>query len=138
MARETCATLVPEALARGADLGFEDGGHAPIRAQPVLVRELIANLIDNALRYAPAATITVGVAQDGAGVLLSVEDDGPGIPPEERARVFDRFYRLRGTTGDGAGLGLAIVRQIAERYGGSVTLGDGAGKGLRVEVRFPA
>ena len=138
LARETCATLVPEALARGADLGFEDGGHAPIRAQPVLVRELIANLIDNALRYAPAATITVGVAQDGAGVLLSVEDDGPGIPPEERARVFDRFYRLRGTTGDGAGLGLAIVRQIAERYGGSVTLGDGAGKGLRVEVRFPA
>jgi two-component system, OmpR family, sensor histidine kinase TctE len=138
LARETCATLVPEALARGADLGFEDGGHALIRAQPVLVRELIANLIDNALRYAPAATITVGVGRDPAGVLLSVEDDGPGIPREERSRVFERFYRVRGTTGDGAGLGLAIVRQIAQRYGGSVTLGDGAGKGLRVEVHFPA
>ena len=138
LARETCASLVPEALARGADLGFSDGGHALIRAQPVLVRELLANLIDNALRYAPAATITVGVARDASGVLLSVEDDGPGIPPEERSRAFERFYRVQGTAGDGAGLGLAIVRQIAQRYGGTVTLGDAAGKGLRVEVRFPA
>jgi two-component system sensor histidine kinase TctE len=140
LTRETCATLVPEALAHGADLGFEDRGGAPIHAQPFLIRELLANLIDNAVRYAPAATITVGVAQQpDAEVVLSVEDDGPGIPVEERLRVFDRFYRVRGTPGDGAGLGLAIVREIAQRYGGSVHLRDGArGKGLRVEVRFPA
>jgi two-component system sensor histidine kinase TctE len=138
LARATCAALVPEALARGADLGFEDGGNAVIRAQPVLVRELLANLIDNALRYAPAATITVGVSQQGADAVLSVQDDGPGIPEEERARVFERFYRVRGTPGDGAGLGLSIVREIAQRHGGSVSLADAAGKGLRVEVRFPA
>jgi len=139
LARETCATLVPEALSHGADLGFEDGGTAVIRAQPVLLRELLANLIDNSLRYARGATITVGVARQDPGVLLSVEDNGPGIPPEERARVFDRFYRVRGTPGDGAGLGLAIVREIAQRYGGAVALLDGAGgRGLRVEVSFPA
>jgi two-component system sensor histidine kinase TctE len=139
LARETCATLVPDALSHGADLGFENGGAAPVLAQPVLVRELLANLIDNAVRYAPGATITVGVRQEGGEIVLSVEDDGPGIPPDERGRVFDRFYRVRGTPGDGAGLGLAIVREIAERYGGSVSLvaGDG-GKGVRVEVRFPA
>ena len=71
--------------------------------------------------------------------ICTVEDNGPGIPPEERARVFDRFYRVRGTPGDGAGLGLAIVREIAQRYGGAVALLDGAGgRGLRVEVSFPA
>jgi two-component system sensor histidine kinase TctE len=68
-----------------------------------------------------------------------VEDDGPGIPADERSRVFERFYRIRGTRGDGAGLGLAIVREIAGGHGGTVDLTDGpGGKGLRVEVRFPA
>lgn len=139
VAREACTVLVPEAIRHGADLGFESSGSAPIHAQPLLVRELIANLIDNALRYAPGAKITVGVARPDAAAVLSVEDDGPGIPSAERTRVFQRFYRVRGTPGDGAGLGLAIVREIAQRYGGSVTLLDGAhGTGLRVEVRFPA
>ena len=140
LAREACAALVPEALARRADLGFEEDGEALIQAHPVLVRELIANLVDNALRYAPGANITVRVeAQRRANVLLVVEDDGPGIPREERSRVFERFYRLRGTKGDGAGLGLAIVREIARSHGGTVEAGDGSGgKGLRIEVCFPA
>ncbi|HXN56292.1 MAG TPA: sensor histidine kinase [Myxococcales bacterium] len=139
VAREACTALVPEALSRRVDLGFEEEGPAPIRAQALLVRELIGNLVDNALRYAPRGTITVRVARPGpAFVSLVVEDDGPGIPPEERGRVFDRFYRIRGTQGDGAGLGLAIVREIARRHGGTVSLADGpGGKGLRVEVRFP-
>jgi two-component system sensor histidine kinase TctE len=139
LARETCTTLVPDALAHGADLGFEDLGSEPIHGQPLLIRELLANLIDNSVRYAPHGTVTVGVRQDGPDVVLSVEDDGPGIPGDERSKVFERFYRVRGTPGDGAGLGLSIVREIAQRYRGSVTLLDGAGgKGLRVEVRFPA
>jgi two-component system, OmpR family, sensor histidine kinase TctE len=140
VAREACTALVPDALARRADLGFEEAGPAPMRGQALLVRELIGNLVDNALRYAPGGTITVRVARPGpAFVSLVVEDDGPGIPPEERGRVFDRFYRIRGTQGDGAGLGLAIVREIARRHGGTVSLADGpGGKGLRVEVRFPA
>jgi two-component system sensor histidine kinase TctE len=139
VAREACTALVPEALSRRVDLGFEEEGPATMRGQSLLVRELIGNLVDNALRYAPRGTITVRVARPGpAFVSLVVEDDGPGIPPEERGRVFDRFYRIRGTQGDGAGLGLAIVREIARRHGGTVSLADGAGgKGLRVEVRFP-
>jgi signal transduction histidine kinase len=68
-----------------------------------------------------------------------VEDDGPGIPPEDRARVLERFYRRPGTPGGGAGLGLPIVAQIAEGHGATLRLFDGAGgKGLRVELRFPA
>jgi two-component system sensor histidine kinase TctE len=140
VAREACAALVPDALARKADLGFAEEGPAWISAQPLLVRELIGNLIDNALRYAPGGTITVRVAQsEPSSILLAVEDDGPGIPREERERVFERFYRVRGTSGDGAGLGLAIVREIARRHRASVELTDGpGGKGLRVEVRFAA
>jgi two-component system sensor histidine kinase TctE len=140
VAREACVALVPDALARKADLGFADEGPAWIHAQPLLVRELIGNLIDNALRYAPGSTITVRVAQEApSGILLVVEDDGPGIPREERERVFERFYRVRGTSGDGAGLGLAIVREIARRHRAVVELTDGpGGKGLRVEVRFAA
>lgn len=140
VAREACSALVPEALARRIDLGFEEDGPARVRGQPLLVRELIGNLVDNALRYAPRGTITVRVARPSPGfVSLVVEDDGPGIPAAERARVFDRFYRIRGTQGDGAGLGLAIVREIARGHGGTVILGEGpGGKGLRAEVRFPA
>jgi two-component system sensor histidine kinase TctE len=140
VAREACAALVPEALARRADLGFEEEGPALIRARPLLIRELIANLVDNALRYAPAATVTVRAAHPSpTRVLLVVEDDGPGIPEDERSRVFERFYRIRGTRGDGAGLGLAIVHEIASSHGATVDLSDGpGGKGLRVEVRFPS
>jgi two-component system sensor histidine kinase TctE len=139
VAREVCSALVPDALAGRADLGFEEEGPALIRARPLLIRELIGNLVDNALRYAPAGTVTVRVARPSPErVLLVVEDDGPGIPAGERSRVFERFYRIRGTRGDGAGLGLAIVREIASRYRGTVQLADGpGGKGLRVEVRFP-
>jgi two-component system sensor histidine kinase TctE len=140
VAREACAALVPDALARKADLGFADEGPAWILAQPLFVRELIGNLIDNALRYAPGSTITLRVVQAApSGILLVVEDDGPGIAREERERVFERFYRVRGTRGDGAGLGLAIVREIARRHRATVALTDGpGGKGLRVEVRFDA
>lgn len=140
VAREACAALVPEALARKTDLGFADEGPAWIRGHALLVRELIGNLIDNALRYAPGATVTVRVAHaPPSSILLAVEDDGPGIPREERERVFERFYRVRGTSGDGAGLGLAIVREIARRHHAAVELTDGpGGKGLRVEVRFAA
>ena len=135
IARESCAALVPEAVRRGADLGFECEGPAPIHAEPMLIHELVANLVDNATRYAPNGTITVRVSPPAT---LIVEDDGPGIPPSERDKVFERFYRIRGTPGDGAGLGLAIVREIAGAHRGTVELDEGAGgKGLRVVVRFP-
>jgi two-component system sensor histidine kinase TctE len=141
LVREACSALVPEALARQADLGFDGAEAAAVRAQAYLIRELVANLVDNSLRYGrPGGTITVSVGRGGADgpVRLAVEDDGPGIPEGERMRVFERFYRIPGSTGEGAGLGLSIVREIARVHGASVHLSSGdAGQGLRVEVRFP-
>jgi two-component system sensor histidine kinase TctE len=136
VARDACAALVPRALSRGVDLGFEGGEPVAVRGQPFLVRELVANLVDNAVRYGrERGRVTVSVA---AG-CLAVEDDGPGIPAEQRARVLERFYRIPGTGGDGCGLGLAIATEIARRHGAALSLQDGAGgRGLRVEVRFPA
>ena len=69
--------------------------------------------------------------------ILQIEDTGPGIPAEERTRVFDRFYRLPGSSADGSGLGLAIAKQVADAHGGDIVLDDAAGgQGLRVTVRF--
>ena len=127
---------VPAAMERGIDLGFESehaqydddtDRDAPtlVAGQPVLLRELLNNLIDNALRYTPRdGTVTVRVLADGRRVFLEVEDSGPGIPEADRAMVFERFYRVLGTGVDGSGLGLSIVREIAERHGATVELDD--------------
>jgi len=141
IARDAAAALVPGALARSVDLGFEGEEPVTIRGDAVLVRELIGNLVDNAVRYGRAGgRVTVSAGRgDGGAPRLAVEDDGPGIPPPERERVLERFYRIPGTTGDGCGLGLAIVSEAARRHGATVHLLDGAeGHGLRVEVRFGA
>jgi two-component system OmpR family sensor kinase/two-component system sensor histidine kinase QseC len=98
---------------------------------------LVRNLADNALRYSPPGTqVELRVLQDGGGALLQVDDAGPGIPADDRERVFDRFYRRASGEETGSGLGLAIVRSIAERHGAEVTLGDSPLGGLRVWVRF--
>ncbi len=140
LAREACAAHVNDAFGRGVDLGYEGDGPALILGRDVLLREVIANLVQNALAYgARPGTVTVSVGRPSPGaVVLAVEDDGPGIPPEERARVLERFYRRPGTRGGGAGLGLPIIAQIAEGHGATLHLLEGAGgKGLRVELRFP-
>lgn len=139
VARDACAALVPEALARAVDLGFDGRGPARISGQEHLLREALANLVRNAVHYgARPGTVTVSVARREGQVVLAVEDDGPGIPEAERGRVLERFHRLPGSPGQGAGLGLPIVRQIAETHGASLHLLDGAGgRGLRVELRFP-
>jgi two-component system sensor histidine kinase TctE len=140
VAREACSALVPEALRRQIDLGFDGSQPAFIRGQAYLLREMIANLVENAMRYgAPQGTVTVMVTLwDSGSVTLVVEDDGPGIPEHERAQVFERFYRIPGSPGEGAGLGLSIVREIARAHGAPVELLNGArGRGLRVEVTFP-
>jgi two-component system, OmpR family, sensor histidine kinase TctE len=122
--------FVPRALAKGLDLGYEGPGaneaSAPrVLGEAVLVRELIRNLVDNAVQYTPeGGTVTVRLLPDPYGqvVVLQVEDDGPGIPESERELVFQPFYRTLGTQVDGSGLGLAIVREIAERQGGAVAI----------------
>ena len=129
---------VRSALDRNIDLGFELED-AWTMGDPMLLRELLANLIDNAVAYSPPeATVTVR-SRTGAGcAVLEVEDNGPGIAAEERDKVFERFYRIAGTTRPGCGLGLAIVREIADRHGAQVSLETPAsGKGTLVRVSFP-
>ncbi len=130
--------LVDQAVARGIDLGFALTP-APVRGDRFLLRDLLDNLVDNALRYTPpGGSVTVRAGIEEGAPLLVVEDTGPGIPPAQRARVFQRFVRLDdGTTG--SGLGLAIVRDIAQLHGARVEIGSGAdGRGAVFTVRFPA
>ncbi len=138
LARDITSEMVPRAAAVGIDLGFK-GGPALARAEPVLLGEALKNLIDNALVYAGAGSIvTVEVASLSDRVVLAVEDDGPGIPPEARARLGARF--ARGAGGEaGLGLGLPIVGEIAALFGGKLQLAEGpAGKGLRAELHLAA
>jgi two-component system, OmpR family, sensor kinase len=141
LAREVVAELVPQADARSIDLGVEAAAPAIVAGDAEGLRTLLRNLVDNAVRYTPPGgrvDIAVAAAEAGRGVRLTVSDDGSGIAPAERERVFDRFYRGPGTDTPGSGLGLAIVKTIAAAHGAMVTLGDGpAGKGLTVTVSFP-
>ncbi|GGY37716.1 sensor histidine kinase [Pseudoduganella albidiflava] len=136
--REVAAHLVPRALRSGVDLGVDaPAGEIPILANAALLREALSNLVDNAIRYAGrGAEVTLRVKEDGAGAVIVVDDNGPGIPAADRERVFERFVRAT-EGGDGCGLGLAIVREIIERHQGSVTLGDAEPHGLRVTIRLP-
>lgn len=141
IAREVALELVPVALKKRIELAFEASGAAPMMGNASMLREMVANLVDNAIRYSPPATqVVVATGVSDGRVVLAVSDEGPGIPREEREKVFHRFYRILGHGGpDGSGLGLAIVREIALAHGGEVRLGDAAGgRGLMVEVEFPA
>jgi two-component system, OmpR family, sensor histidine kinase TctE len=125
---------------RGIDLGFRATGDEVVlvRGHAQLLHELVANLVDNALRYTPCGGIvTASVTRLDGGAMLCVEDNGPGIPEAERQRVFERFYRLYDTVSDGCGLGLSIVREIARTHDAHVILSSPlSGRGLVAEVRF--
>jgi len=135
--REAAGPCLAQAIAKNIDLGFELDS-AFVDGSPLLLGELIANLIDNAVRYTPAnGTVTVRCRSDGEGALLEVEDSGPGIRADDRERVFERFYRAPGNGSDGSGLGLAIVRRIAGQHAASVTIGESPGLGGALfSVRF--
>ena len=177
LATETVRDFVPRALEKRIDLGYEEpevrpaGGStrqgapvgatrqgALVRGHALLLRELIRNLVDNALQYTPGGgTVTVRVIDDPFGqvVVLQVEDSGPGIAPAEREKVFQPFYRSLGSQVDGSGLGLAIVREIAQQHAAEITLTDAndrpriittatasddnaSGPGARFSLRFAA
>jgi two-component system sensor histidine kinase TctE len=128
------------ALQKKIDLGFEAvGSDFCIKGNALLLGEMLNNLIDNALRYTQSGgRVTVRLERIEAGVILEVEDNGPGIPQAEREQVFERFYRILGTDQEGCGLGLPIVREIALRHGGEITLSSGAeGWGTLMRVTFP-
>ncbi len=132
--------FIDAALARQIDLGFE-AAPARVNGSDWMLRELLANLLDNAIKYTPAGghvTARCGTDETGAA-WLEVEDDGPGIPEEERQRVFERFYRLGDSGVEGTGLGLAIVREVAERHDAVINLGAGAERhGTRIRITFRA
>jgi two-component system sensor histidine kinase TctE len=140
LAQECTVEWVQMALEKNIDLGYE-GGSTPlqIHGDANSLTEMLNNLIDNAIRYTPAGGhITVSVKAAGHGAELSVEDNGPGIEPQHRERVFERFYRILGSGQSGSGLGLAIVAEVAKRHGAKLKLEEGSGgKGTRISVRFP-
>ena len=117
---------VPLAHDKGIDLGYERqtvAGGVFVDANVLLLREMFGNLLDNAIRYTPAGgTVTVRLGLLGETVFVEVEDNGTGVPADERELVFERFYRVLGTGSEGSGLGLPIVREIAELHNGMVEL----------------
>ena len=149
--RAVVRDFVPRAIERRIDLGYEGPDkheHTRLMGEPVLLGELVRNLVDNALHYTPpGGTVTARVVPDPFGqvVVLQVEDSGPGIAPAEREAVFRPFYRALGTQVDGSGLGLAIVAEVAQRHHAEVTVVDArprsgataAAPGALFTVRFP-
>jgi two-component system OmpR family sensor kinase/two-component system sensor histidine kinase QseC len=141
LAGQAIAEAWPLAEARRIDLGLDAPATAGITADADSLRILMRNLLDNAIRYTPeGGQVDMTIAPQPDALLLTVDDSGPGIPPDERERAFQRFYRGRRSAGDGtgSGLGLAIVANIAARHGAAVALLDAPLGGLRVELRFPA
>jgi len=128
LARDVVQDWVQASFAHEIDLGYEEiGGPPEIAGSAMMLRELLSNLIDNALRYTPpGGSVTVRVRGTNIGqgnqALLEVEDTGPGIAPAERHRVFERFYRILGSSAPGSGLGLAIVREIAQQHGAEIEI----------------
>ena len=150
LVKRTLGDMAGLAQARQIDLGLEHADDVAVDGQPDALIILMRNLVDNAIKYTPAGgTVDIelrrvpaeakvkGVAGPGR-VLLSVEDSGPGIPPDERERVFSRFYRVPGSQAGGSGLGLAIIKSIAERHGAVLTL-DSSERlgGLKIKIDFP-
>ena len=137
---EAVAQRVPEALAAGVDLGYQaSAGRMWVVGDHPSMLDLLDNLIDNSVRYAGrGSTVTVSLhADEEHAIVLSVEDDGPGVPPQLLPRLSERFFRAPGTGEEGSGLGLAIVQRIAERHHAEVIYRLGEVRGLCVEVRFP-
>jgi two-component system sensor histidine kinase BaeS len=125
-------------MSDGLTLSVTGDGPVVTSVDPLRVREILGNLVVNALRHTPAGgAVTIDVATEGGEALLLVRDTGEGIPAEDLARVFDRFHR-RADSG-GSGLGLAIVRDLAAAHGGSVSVeSDGVpGRGSVFRVRLP-
>lgn len=140
LAAAVASEQVPRAIAAGVDLGFDDAaGDVPavVHGTELLLREAVSNLVDNAIRYAGrGAEVTVSVRAEPSGVTVEVADNGPGLPADQLDAVFGRFVRAT-HEGSGCGLGLAIVREIAERHGGGVRLEPIAPHGLRALLRLP-
>jgi two-component system sensor histidine kinase QseC len=138
VAAEVIAAIAPAALSQHVRLELTEGAEVEVRCNPVLLRILLRNLIDNAVRHTqPGTLVWVSITNQQGLASLSVNDNGPGIPEAELARVSERFYRPIGTNASGSGLGLSIVNRIAEIHGASLRIApQNEGKGLSVMVIF--
>lgn len=139
LATHVAEEWVPRAMAAGIDLGFEGTGWPlVIDGIPSLLHELLNNLIDNAIKYTPRGGRVTVMTKTGTRAFLEVEDNGIGIPEGERERVFERFYRVLGNEADGSGLGLPIVREIADLHRARIRLATPqGGQGIWVQISFP-
>ena len=140
LVQEVFESLAAQAQGKAINLGFDMATDVPaLWVNPWVVKEILSNLVDNAIRYSPrggSVTVAIDVVNDHTTVVVA--DTGPGIAPQYRDKVFERFYRIHNTDSNGCGLGLAIVRELATRIGAKVSLSElPQGQGLVVSVVFP-
>ncbi|MBX9691251.1 MAG: sensor histidine kinase [Cyanobacteria bacterium] len=139
-ASNVCAAHVPDALKKQIELEFQSAyGPALVYGDPAALEELISNLVENSILYTqPNGSVTINLSVSDSKTVLTVSDDGLGIPSQERERVFERFYRVSGTEQHGTGLGLAIVKEIATAHNAVVNIADGPSKrGTTFSIDFP-
>ena len=138
LVEQTLAGMAGEAIDKRCELALADGD-ARVQGDPALLQAMLRNLVDNALRHGNASQVTIAIAAGAHKAILTVSDDGRGIPADEREAVLQRFRRGASADSPGSGLGLSIVRRIAELHGGRLQLADGiAGRGLAVSIDLPA
>jgi two-component system OmpR family sensor kinase len=140
LARQALGEMAVAAQAKQIDLGLQHADQVSVSGQADALLILIRNLLDNAIKYTPeGGRVDLELHAGALGPVLEVHDSGPGIAEEERERVFDRFYRIAGSQAGGSGLGMAIIKAIADRHGATLSLGQSERlKGLLTSVRFPA
>jgi len=142
IARDVAGSLAILAEERKQRIVVDGDGRATVVVDPAVLREAVINVVDNAIKYSPpGATISMRVRAAGHNAELTVADEGPGIPPEFRERIFDRFVRVdegRSRAAGGDGLGLAIARWAVEVNGGRITAGSGASGGAEFSIVLPS
>ena len=142
LAREAATLFEIMAEEKSLDLVLEGDESAMVRGDPLFLRQALVNLIHNAVKYSPVGgRIHVRVYRNADAVIVEIEDGGPGVPLEDRVRIFDRFYRVdkaRWRESGGAGLGLSITKWVVEAHGGTIGLDSGSGEGCLFQVKLPA
>ncbi|MEN8163182.1 MAG: ATP-binding protein, partial [Acidobacteriota bacterium] len=135
---ERCKVLSAVSSQKGVELNVKAGSTPPISGVPQLLAQVVDNLIGNAIKFAPdGSQVRVAVENGSTGIVLSVTDSGPGIPPEALPHLFERFYRVPGTGTQGSGLGLALVREVMDHHKATVSVESAAGEGTTFTVEFP-
>jgi signal transduction histidine kinase len=141
LAREAAALFEIMAEEKFLDLVLEGDEFAVVQGDPLFLRQALVNLLHNAVKYSPVGgTINVRVYRDAGGVIVEIEDSGPGVPLEDRARIFDRFYRVdkaRWRESGGAGLGLSITKWVVEVHSGKIGLESGSKEGCLFRIELP-